>query len=394
METVLLENQLVWPMRHTLAANLWGGIQHLPSTCYPLDIDGRLVHDPAFCNSEISQPDKTKHLSGRFIFGGTLFDHFGHQMADHALTAIGAAMLAERYLDARILFCPMPQGDLLIDKKALLSKTSLGLINYLGISDDRLVFINTPTLIEQCLVPHLRSSDGQSLRLAKDTRKYLTTRTQNLPPLPTNKQATKLYVSRRNFNHEYAGKIAGEAIIADLFAANGYTVLDPEDMFFKSQLRHYGEADEIVFAEGSAFHALEALERISARIHVILRRPSFEKRLASYFSQKLGISVTFHKAILPGPLIVGLQGTDKVFNKSLSFLNHDSFRLYGEKELGLNLWESFEEDMRTAEIADLRRYLRYETLPDHFKPVSKIDRRHYLETLQAARPDLPLSEFL
>ena len=64
-------------------------------------------------------------------------------------------------------------------------------------------------------------------------------------------------------------RIAGEPYLEDVLRRSWVRVLRPETVPLAEQLRNYRAATDIVFAEGSALHALQLLGRVDADVAVL-----------------------------------------------------------------------------------------------------------------------------
>ena len=78
-----------------------------------------------------------------------------------------------------------------------------------------------------------------------------------------------LYVSRAGME----ARFAGESYLEEVLRAAGVRVLRPERLSLPEQLRSYRDAAQLVYAEGSALHALQLLGRVDADVAVLERRP-------------------------------------------------------------------------------------------------------------------------
>lgn len=107
---------------------------------------------------------------------------------------------------------------------------------------------------------------------------------QGLAPAPGSK---KIYVSRAKMPpNAPVARLLLEDVIDTNLRAEGYRIVYPEQMSFADQLRLYADADQLIFAEGSAFHVYVLVAQTRQKVFNVWRRkvmhPVFEKQLSSF----------------------------------------------------------------------------------------------------------------
>ncbi|GJE59526.1 hypothetical protein MPOCJGCO_1619 [Methylobacterium trifolii] len=95
---------------------------------------------------------------------------------------------------------------------------------------------------------------------------------------PPERDLPAIYVSRSRLPH---GRFAGEGYLDAALAAAGLRVVHPEGLSLAEQCALYRRARHLVFAEGSALHALQLLGHVEASVTVLVRRPSLRMAAAS-----------------------------------------------------------------------------------------------------------------
>lgn len=170
------------------------------------------------------------------IWGGVLFDHFGHFLCESLNRLWYAAQYPEKKYPV-VFIC---------EKARKISSSVRSLLELLGISDDRLILIDRPTRFERIIVP-----EQSSVLTGFYTKEFV---------LPFQKMATgieaepfkKVYFSRRKFKGGI--KIFGEDKLERVFKANGYKVVYPERLSLKEQIAYVKGAKEMACVMGSAAH--------------------------------------------------------------------------------------------------------------------------------------------
>ena len=170
------------------------------------------------------------------IWGGVLFDHFGHFLCESLNRLWYAAQYPEKKYPV-VFIC---------EKARKISSSVRSLLELLGISDDRLILIDRPTRFARIIVP-----EQSSVLTGFYTKEFV---------LPFQKMATeieaepfkKVYFSRRKFKGGI--KIFGEDKLERVFKANGYKVVYPERLSLKEQIAYVKGAKEMACVMGSAAH--------------------------------------------------------------------------------------------------------------------------------------------
>ena len=223
METVELNNAAVY----NLAAdgrpnNLLGGVWHadLPDRFFHIPKDGaaksrgenRAQKERAYLKAQ-EQP--AEQLPGHSLYGGFIFRHYGHFMAEctHRLWAYSRTPEAFDH----ILFCPQTlTGDRDLQKVEDLPGYVLTAFDYFSIPHDKVRLVNTPVIAEKLTVPSAAASyaaDGGKSTIAPGYLDFLASCAE--PMTGTVKTAApKIYVSRSSFLHR--GGYAAESYLEKL----------------------------------------------------------------------------------------------------------------------------------------------------------------------------------
>lgn len=195
-------------------------------------------------------------------WGGQVYHHFGHQVADYATRVIQTRI--ERPGDP-VLFLLRPDGQ--PDK---LPGHFYQIMDWLGLPRDRIRLINAPHLARELRV----APQAEQLPDIGPSTAYLDALDANWQRhglAPT--QSDLLYVSRAAMIQTGAGGHAGERYLMQRLQAAGARVLVPEQAPLRHQLRAYAGSKHIVFSEGSAMHGRQLLGYVPQAITVLNRRP-------------------------------------------------------------------------------------------------------------------------
>jgi hypothetical protein len=195
-------------------------------------------------------------------WGGAIVDAFGHQVADFTTRLLATASAR---LELPIAFASRP--DLGYDSFERAPGYFRALLDWFGVPAEQVRVITAPTLVHQLYVaPQAEQLGGPGPDAAYlDALDALAM--ERLGELQADDRL--LYVSRAGVE----ARFAGEAYLEEVLEGAGVRVLRPETLPLVEQLRTYAGASHIVFAEGSALHALQLLGRLDAQVAVFERRP-------------------------------------------------------------------------------------------------------------------------
>ncbi len=205
-------------------------------------------------------PERVKgHLEGRWIWGGILFDHFGHFLVE-SLSRLWAAHAGERF--DGICFIPKRRG-----RSGGLKPYQENVLQAFGITAP-VRLLNRPARVDTLLVPGQAFGLGALAQGAPVMHDAVHAHfgTDIAPDGPE-----RLYVSRTGLGME-AGAIVGEADIEAHLAAEGYEIFHPQDHDLATQIARYKAARKLVFADGSAGHLYAYVGRADQDVAYILRR--------------------------------------------------------------------------------------------------------------------------
>lgn len=255
-ETVLVKNAVVFPPETSKLVQACG-VQDAAGAYVPASATWRGMR-PLMTPAEAPVAAMGK-LAGRHLWGGQLWMHFGHFMAE-SLARIWAFDPANK--PDSIVFVPKRPGR------------SIELMGYqrdffalLGV-DVPITILTEPTEVEELIVP------GQGFGLGSlDTgtpefrEKFARDFARDIAP----DGPERLYLSRSALGGAEGGVILEEMLERNM-AAEGYEILHPQKHSIARQIAYYKAAKQVVGPDGSAFHLFGFVAREDQRSAVILRR--------------------------------------------------------------------------------------------------------------------------
>ena len=205
-------------------------------------------------------------LDGAYIYGGPMYDHFGHFMAEMVHRIVPSRLMCDA---VPCVYATLGRHQVLTSFETLpvYARDVLQLLG-IGADDFRLVVENT--VVEQLFVSEQGSELGVGPKpgYLDDLLEYTTPRLDALHG--GDARPGKVYVSRAGLP---GGKFLGERYLEAQLAAEGFSIVQPETLPITVQMDIYRKADVLVFAEGSACHGVELLGTGSlGRCALLVRR--------------------------------------------------------------------------------------------------------------------------
>ncbi|MEO3474416.1 glycosyltransferase 61 family protein [Roseomonas sp. CAU 1739] len=207
---------------------------------------GHAANPPPFAAAE-------EDWDGDFIYGGQLWDHFGHFLLESLSRAWAFATLPGPVLWQRAV----SHSRLLPWQRDILDLLGLGAREHRVI--DRPVRVARLAVPEQGLVTRRYLHAWQEAALAAH-------------PCRTPQPGHCVWLSRSDLPARLA-RVDGEAEVEAALAADRWTILHPETMSLADQLAALEAAEVIAGFEGSAFHSLLLVRDVRARIVIFGRGP-------------------------------------------------------------------------------------------------------------------------
>ncbi|MFK7754601.1 MAG: DUF563 domain-containing protein [Sedimentitalea sp.] len=214
------------------------------------------------------QPAKApERLSGRWLWGGVLWAHFGHFLVEST-----ARLWALNHLDGPI------DGILFIPKRPRSGDQVRGFqrefVDLMGHQVPIKVAAD-PVQVDQLIVP------GQGFGLGpitQGTPKFRAAIHQAFARDVKPEGAEKLYISRSALGLGKGG-LLGEERLEQHLSDQGYHIYHPQQHTITEQLAQYKAAKQVVAADGSALHLFAMVGRQDQPVAMILRRQSSANNL-------------------------------------------------------------------------------------------------------------------
>lgn len=213
--------------------------------------------------TEPPMPDTAPEtLSGRWLWGGVLWVHFGHFLVEST-----ARLWALDHLDAPV------DGILFIPKRPRVGDVTQGYQRqFLDLIAPDLPFrvAAEPTRVQQLVVPGQGFGLG---RITAGTPKFRAAFHARFARDVEPDGPDKLYVSRSALGLGKGG-LLGEELLEQLLEQEGYHVFHPQQHDMKTQIARYKAARQVIAADGSAVHMYAMVGRPDQEMAMILRRRS------------------------------------------------------------------------------------------------------------------------
>lgn len=211
------------------------------------------------------EPDPVEpkaELSGRWIWGGVLWAHFGHFLAEStarlwALNDVGGPV------DGVIFVPKRPRNG---DKTTGYQEDFFRLMGL----DMPVRVVTEPTRVETLIVPGQGFGLGEISAGTQKVRDHFTASfARDVKP----EGPEKLYVSRSALGYE-KGSILGETYVEARLAEEGYEIFHPQAHPMEVQVARYRAARRVVATDGSALHLLAMAQPQNQLLAMIARRKS------------------------------------------------------------------------------------------------------------------------
>ena len=209
---------------------------------------------------------KLAMLDGCHIFAGMLQGHFGHFLTE-SIGRIWSSTYLSANFNSFVYYHRVPGGRL-----PNFANEIFGLL----VPGMDIKIIKEPTIVEQLAVP--RQIEKRGMLYGNSVMRDVVLSLK----LIKGGSAKRIYVSRSALNLNDGG-VLFEALVEQYLEAEVYCVIRPEKMSIHEQVAAYNEAEELIFAEGSALHLYALVARSSQRVFVIWRR-----KIAAHFSWQIG----------------------------------------------------------------------------------------------------------
>lgn len=212
---------------------------------------------------EIDAAAPVETLSGRYLFGGMAYGHFGHFLCES--TGRLWALAQDLGFDG-VVWLPKIQ----LSHAQRLVKPFAPFFSAMGLSDLRLEAPQTNTRVEEIVIPEQGFGIGTLSSGRPEYRRFMQA---HLGREIAAEGPEKLYISRSALNAK-RGSVLLETEIEARLAAEGYVIFHPQDHSLEVQIARYKAARQIVALDGSALHLAAMLIAPACKVAIINRGPS------------------------------------------------------------------------------------------------------------------------
>ena len=217
------------------------------------------------------QPIESRHLTGRYLYAGDFWTHFGHFIFESlsrlwALDHLSGAFDAIVFRDTHRAH----ENQRSIDPDSMQGK----LLALLGI-DTPVLILSEPTSFDALYVPRQGCGMGALAAGTPAHRRFLQSRLRRITP---KQGAERLYLTRSGYRMRRGG-IFAEAHLEQNLIEQGYTIYAPEKAPIEDQIATYLGARQIVAPDSSALHLFGFVGRPDQDLAIVLRRTDGAKDL-------------------------------------------------------------------------------------------------------------------
>jgi len=315
-----------------------------------LDADGGFVansitwRNRSQVNTEPPMPtaDEIGELSGRFMFAGPLFGHFGHFLVE-SICRLWAVDQLRGEVDG-VIFVPKFQN-----RPQHVLSVYQPLIEMLGV-DIPVHNLEDPTRVETLFVPQQGFGMFEMIEGAPEFREFIGKFAGKSVPA---KGPEKIYVSRTALPPQ-RGSLLGEKRLEELLEAEGYVAFHPQKHSFQEQIEAYRAARYIISIDGSPLHLLALVGDPEQRVACIARRAG---DLDQIFARQLKAFQDIETTTISAIVDNWIPETDNRPSR-VSFGEVDFSKIYEALRAGGfissdNTWEAFSDKDRSELLDEL-----------------------------------------
>jgi len=210
-----------------------------------------------------AETGEVERLSGRWLFGGLFYGHFGHFLVES--TARLWAHDAAGDIDGIVFY---PKQRLTHERR--LYRHMTGFFDLCGLAQPEIRAPQSPVVIDELIIPPPGFGMTEMMAGTPEFRAWARTDLgRDIAP----EGAEAVYVSRARLPSK-RGSILLEDRLEALMAEAGYTIFHPQEAPIDRQIAQWKAARRIVGLDGSALHLAAMVAQPGAQVALINRGPS------------------------------------------------------------------------------------------------------------------------
>ena len=241
-------------------------------------MDGRHIWD----GYEVS-PEEIEYIDETVLYGGTLMEHPGH-------------LIAECFADRLWWIARNADSDIKIVIETTGKSGDIGFkgsfvvefFDALGISEDRLIFLDKPTRFKKIIVPDQSAIPLFYCFPYEFTSGYIET-FQHMRKSLAPGEHKKIYLTKSKLHRS---SVIGEEYFINFFEKKGFAIINPEDYTLKEKAAMMYGADEVVTIDGTN-SLFTVFCKPSVRLTILTRRMDFWDIPQQMINEALGIKEFF-----------------------------------------------------------------------------------------------------
>lgn len=213
-----------------------------------------------FLTSKLENGFKPDQISGTWMYGGILYDHFGHFLSE-SVHRLWSWKQCQEICQGIVFLTSGPRN------LASFGQYVTDLFEIWNIDLSKIKIVREVSVVEKLYIP----LPGGSIGVGQHS--WYNDHLERLSVKETyfdSRYPEKILFSRKNFLT--SGKIIGFGAIENLLSEEGYQIVCPENCTLLEQIKYIANAKDIVWEEGSNIHVLDILPQQALNAVVFKRR--------------------------------------------------------------------------------------------------------------------------
>jgi capsular polysaccharide biosynthesis protein len=253
-----------WGSQKTKGSLRAAGVFDASGRYLPEAVCWRYAGGPATEQPEYALDETPETLSGRYLFGGLLYSHFGHFICE-SLGRLWALDYLQQPVDG-IVFFPKPS----LTWPVKLTRTYLTFFAAMGYPELKIEAPQKPVRIEHLTIAEQGFGVSEMAAGRPEFREFMRRKLgQAIAP----DGPEKIYISREKLPAK-RGSILHEDRLADLLEKQGYVIFHPQEHPIEVQIARYKAARKVVSLDASPLHLAAMIVPPECEVAILNRGPS------------------------------------------------------------------------------------------------------------------------